>query len=342
MKQIPASLVRQILLLLLIAFIFGVLFWNLQFFLPALLGAYTLYILLRGPLFLLTERWKWNKKAAIAALMVVSFIVLLLPMFWLFGMLEDHVADLLNNSDKLLVNAEHVIQKLEEKYGVELLTPDNTKSLTDWGVRGAQGFLSATLNGLGIAISTYFILFFMLAEGKKMEQAFLDSLPLRDENVNYVQKHLHEMVWSNALGIPLMGVVQGFTGLLIYWLAGVESPWLWFAITFVSGMMPVFGVALAYIPLSLILLANGEDGKALLIFLYGVLILGSVDNIARMWVLKKIGHTHPLITLFGVIVGLKLFGFIGFIFGPILISMFILLVRIYHKEFSPQTTAGET
>ncbi|MBK8428252.1 MAG: AI-2E family transporter [Lewinellaceae bacterium] len=109
---------------------------------------------------------------------------------------------------------------------------------------------------------------------------------------------------------------------------------MWFAITFVSGMMPVFGVALAYIPLSLILLANGEDGKALLIFLYGVLILGSVDNIARMWVLKKIGHTHPLITLFGVIVGLKLFGFIGFIFGPILISMFILLVRIYHKEFS--------
>lgn len=342
MKQIPASLVRQILLLLLIAFIFGVLFWNLQFFLPALLGAYTLYILLRGPLFLLTERWKWNKKLAIAALMVVSFIVLLLPMFWLFGMLEEHVADLLNNSDKLLVNAEHVIQKLEEKYGVELLTPDNTKSLTDWGVRGAQGFLSATLNGLGIAIATYFILFFMLAEGKKMEQAFLDSLPLRDENVNYVQKHLHEMVWSNALGIPLMGVVQGFTGLLIYWLAGIENPWVWFAVTFVSGMMPVLGVMLAYVPLSMILLANGDDGKALLIFLYGLIILGSVDNIARMWVLKKIGHTHPLITLFGVIVGLKLFGFIGFIFGPILISMFILLVRIYHKEFSPQTTAGGT
>lgn len=340
MKQIPGSIIRQILLLLLIAILFGVLFWNLLFFLPALLGAYTLYILLRGPLFLLTERWKWNEKAAIAVLMVLSFVVLLLPMFWLFGMLEEHVVALLNNSDKLLLNAEHVIQTLETKYGVELLTPDNTKSLTDLGVRGAQGFLSATLNGVGIAIATYFILYFMLAEGKKMEQAFLDGLPLRDENVKYVQKHLHEMVWSNALGIPLMGVVQGLTGLLIYWLAGVENPWVWFAITFVSGMMPVLGVMLAYVPLSMILLANGDDGKALLIFLYGLIILGSVDNIARMWVLKKIGHTHPLITLFGVIVGLKLFGFIGFIFGPILISMFILLFRIYHKEFGPQTTTG--
>ncbi|MCC6282938.1 MAG: AI-2E family transporter [Saprospiraceae bacterium] len=342
MKQIPGSQVRQILLLLLIAALFGVLFWNLLFFLPAVLGAYTLYILLRKPLFLLTERWKWNKKAAIALLMVVSFIVLLLPMFWLFGMLEEHVVALLSNSDNLLQNAEHIIQTLETKYGVELLTPDNTKSLTDWGVRSAQGFLSATFNGLGIAIATYFILWFMLAEGKEMEQAFLSSLPLRDENVQYVQKHLHEMVWSNALGIPLMGVVQGFTGLLMYWLAGVDNPWLWFAITFVSGMMPVLGVMLAYIPLSLILLANGEEGKALLIFLYGVIILGSVDNIARMWVLKKIGHTHPLITLFGVILGLKLFGFIGFIFGPILISMLILLFRIYHKEFGASDTRHES
>ncbi len=334
MKHIPVSYIRQTSLLLLIAVIFGVIFWNLLFFIPAVLGAYTLYILLRGPLLSLTERWKWNKKLAIAVLMIVSFVMLLLPMFWLFGMLQEHLVALLNNSDKLLQNAEHMIQTLENKYGVELLTPDNTKSLTDWGVSGAQGFVSATFNGLGIAIATYFILWFMLDEGQKMEQAFMNGLPLREENVKFVQKHLHEMVWSNALGIPLMGVVQGFAGLLVYWLAGVENPWLWFAITFVSGMMPVVGVTLAYIPLSLILLANGEDGKALFIFLYGVLVLGSVDNIARMWVLKKIGHTHPLITLFGVIVGLKLFGFIGFIFGPILISMFILLFRIYNKEFS--------
>ena len=74
--------------------------------------------------------------------------------------------------------------------------------------------------------------------------------------------------------------------------------------------------------------------KALLIFLYGFLVVGSVDNIARMWLLKKIGRTHPLITLFGGIVGLKLVGFIGFIFGPIMISLAILLLKIYHKEFN--------
>lgn len=341
MKQIPVTYIRQILLLTMITVIFGVLFWNLMFFIPAFLGAYTLYILLRRPLFLLTDRWKWPRKLSIAILILLSFVLFLLPLFWMLGMLEEHVVALLNNSDQLFENAASMIQNLETRYGVSLLNPGNIKSLTDWGVKAAQGILSATVNGLGLVIAMYFILWFMLAEGKKMEDAFLDALPLRTDNVKYVQKHLHEMVWANALGIPLMGVVQGFAALLIYWLAGVENPWFWFAITFVAGMMPVIGVAIAYIPLSLILLSQGMEGKALLIFLYGALVVGSVDNIARMWVLKKLGNTHPLITLFGVIAGLKLFGFIGFIFGPILISMVILLFRIYQKEFGASATLQE-
>ncbi len=333
MYKIPAPYIRQVFLLLIIVLIFGVLFWNLQFFIPAVLGAYTLYILTRNPLFFLTDRRKWNKTISIIVLMVLSFLVILLPMFWVFKMLEGHVINLLNNSDNLFANAQRVVLSIENKYGVELMTPENVRSLTGRGVGLAQNILNATLNGVALVITAYFILWFMLREGKEMEQAFLESLPLRDENVHYVRRHLHEMVWSNALGIPLMGVVQAIAGLLIYWLAGIENVWLWFAVTFVAGMMPVVGVALAYVPLSLILLAQGMESKALLIFLYGLIVMGSVDNIARMWVLKKIGNTHPLITLFGVIVGLKLFGFIGFIFGPILISMAILLFRIYQKEF---------
>jgi predicted PurR-regulated permease PerM len=249
-------------------------------------------------------------------------------------MLEKRLLSLLTNSDELLQHAGDLIRNLETRFGIELLTNDNIQGLTGWGVREAQSIVSATIDGLGILLAAYFILWFMLTESEKMERSFFSWLPLKDENVEYVRKQLNDMVWSNALGIPLMGVVQGFVALIVYWLAGVKDPWLWFAVTFVSGMLPVIGVALAYVPLSLILLANGEEWKALLIFLYGFIVVGSVDNLARMWLLKKIGHVHPLITLFGVIAGLKLFGFIGFIFGPILIAMFILLLQIYHKEFN--------
>lgn len=338
MTQISATPIRQMFLILLIAAIFAVLSWNLYFFVPALLGAYTLYVLLRGPLFFLTDRWKWRAKVAVAVLLLLSFLAILLPFNWLFMMLQGRIISLFQNSDNLLQNAEQVIKALEIKYHISLLTPGNIKSLSDWTVGAVQGVVGATMSGLGLLLATYFILWFMLTEGKKMEQSFFDWMPLRHENVAYVRKHLNDLVWGNALGIPLMGVVQGFAGLLMYWLAGIQDPWVWFAVTFVAGMMPVVGVALAYVPLSLILLAQGAEGKALLIFLYGLIVLGSVDNIARMWLMKKISHTHPLITLFGVVVGLQLFGFIGFVFGPILISLFILLLRIYHKEFAQQAT----
>jgi predicted PurR-regulated permease PerM len=333
MSQISAAYIRQILLILLIAGIFGVLFWNLHFFVPALLGSYTLYVLLKTPLKWLTERWKWPNKLAAAVLLLISFVVVLLPFNWLFMVLQSRVVDLFKNSDQLRQNAEKVIKAIEVKYEISLLTPDNMASLSNWTVSAAQGVVGATVNSLGLLFAAYVILWFMLTEGKKMEQSFFEWLPLRHENVTFVRKQLNDMVWGNAIGIPLMGLVQSLAGLLIYWLAGVPDPWMWFAITFVSGMMPIVGVSLAFVPLSILMLSQGEEGKALLILLYGFFVMGSVDNFARMWLMEKIIQTHPLITLFGVVVGLQLFGFIGFVFGPILISLFVLLLHIYHKEF---------
>ncbi len=66
---------------------------------------------------------------------------------------------------------------------------------------------------------------------------------------------------------------------------------------------------------------------------YGFGIIGTVDNIFRFVLQKKLGDVHPLITVFGVIIGINIFGFVGLIFGPIFISMFILLVKIYMNEF---------
>lgn len=333
MNQISAAQIRQVLLILLIAGLFGVIFWNLHFFVPALLGSYTLYVLLKTPMEFLTGRWKWRINLAVAVLLLLSFMIVFLLFNGLYFLLEERILSLLQNSENLRYNAETMVKNLEVKYSVSLLTPDNMNHLSEWLAKSAQGLVGATVNGLGLLLATFFILWFMLTEGRKMEQSFFEWMPLRHENVTYVRRQLNDMVWGNAIGIPLMGLVQALAGLLIYWLADVPDIWMWFAITFISGMMPVLGVALAFVPLSLIFLSHGEDGKALLIFLYGFFVMGSVDNLARMWLLKKISHTHPLITLFGVVVGLQLFGFIGFVFGPILISLFILLLRIYHKEF---------
>ncbi|HWJ92973.1 MAG TPA: hypothetical protein VNR87_17790, partial [Flavisolibacter sp.] len=81
------------------------------------------------------------------------------------------------------------------------------------------------------------------------------------------------------------------------------------------------------------LFAQGETGKGIAMAIWGFGFIGLVDNLFRFMLNRKLGNIHPLITIFGVIIGVQLFGFIGLIFGPLLISMFILLLRIYSSEF---------
>ncbi|HXB45848.1 MAG TPA: hypothetical protein VNV85_17395, partial [Puia sp.] len=85
---------------------------------------------------------------------------------------------------------------------------------------------------------------------------------------------------------------------------------------------------------AILFFANGMNIKAVIMLAYGFGVISTVDSVFRFWLQKKIGDVHPLITGFGVIIGLNLFGFIGLVFGPILISLFLLLIKIYANEFS--------
>ena len=79
--------------------------------------------------------------------------------------------------------------------------------------------------------------------------------------------------------------------------------------------------------------AAGQETQAWVVLIFGIAVLGTVDNLVRLYIQNKWGDAHPLITIFGVIIGVNIFGFIGLVFGPILISLFILLVKIYMREF---------
>ncbi|TDH18330.1 AI-2E family transporter [Segetibacter sp. 3557_3] len=166
-------------------------------------------------------------------------------------------------------------------------------------------------------------------------------MPLKQHNVDLVAHEMRTLVISNALGVPLVALLQGLVALASYVLLGVPDVWFWFLFTCVASMLPFVGAALAYVPLSLVLFSQGENWKGIVLLVYGIAIIGSVDNIFRFVLQKKLGNIHPLITVFGVIIGINLFGFIGLVFGPIFISMFILLVKIYMNEFVKVSTPSE-
>ncbi|HET9824218.1 MAG TPA: AI-2E family transporter, partial [Chitinophagaceae bacterium] len=176
-------------------------------------------------------------------------------------------------------------------------------------------------------------LYFMLIYSRAMEDKLYEYIPLKDSNVDLIAKDIDTTVRASAIGIPLIALIQGVVGLIGYLLIGVQDPFLWFAITCITAMLPVVGAALAYVPLAIIFFAQGKNLQGLIMLIYGFGVIGLVDNLFRFILNKKLGNIHPLVTVFGVIAGISMFGFIGLIFGPMLLSLFIVLLKVYSNEF---------
>lgn len=333
MNSIPNNLIRQILLLATVIIIGVVLFYELKTFLPAFLGAYTLYVLLRGTLLKLQTK-RWNKQLSVILLMVGSFVVILLPIYLVINMVSDKVGFAISHSSEILSTIENYIKTLEQKYDFAILNSDTFQKLTQLGTENASKILNATFNTITTIVMMYFILYFMLINSIGIEMKLRYWMPLKRENVEWIGRELNMLVYSNAVGIPLIAIGQAAVALIGYLILGVKEPFFWFAVTCVAGMLPIVGAAIVYVPLGLVFFANGMPGKGVIMLLYGFLIIGTVDNVFRFWLQKKLGDVHPLITVFGVIIGINMFGFIGLIFGPILISIFLLLAKIYLNEFS--------
>ncbi|MGN6420085.1 MAG: AI-2E family transporter [Pseudobacter sp.] len=334
MNYLSNNIVRQVLILMVILLIGVVLFVNLQFFLPSFLGAYTFYVLLRKWMFLLTDKYKWKKSLAALVLMLTSFLVILLPILLLVNMMASKVAWSIEHSNEILTSIEKYVNQYEARFKIEIITDENIRKLTTYSAEMLPKILNATFNTVFTVVMLYFVLYFMLVEGRKMESRFYDWVPLKDENVIRIRKEMNGMVFSNAVGIPLIALIQGLVALLGFVLLGVQEPMFWFVIVCITAMLPVVGAALAYVPLALIFFAEDAPVRGVIMLVYGFGVIGLVDNFARFWLQRKMGDVHPLITAFGVIIGIPIFGFIGLIFGPILISLFLLMIRVYASEFN--------
>jgi predicted PurR-regulated permease PerM len=330
---IDQNRLRQFFFLAIIILLAGLLFLKLKNFIPALLGAVTLYIIMRHGMVYLTKKRKWKTGWAAWFLMFLSMLVILLPFGLLVNMLSFKVTFAINHSDQFMNALRKLAQDLESRYDIELLNDETINKLGTLIADTLPKILSATFSTLATILFMYVFLYFMLVNGMKMEKSIYEHIPLRDENVNRLGDEVRNMVISNAIGIPVIAILQGIVGLIGYYIIGVQEPWFWFVVTCITAMIPIVGAALAYVPLAIIFFANNQTWQGVAMLVYGFGIIGTVDNVFRLLLQKKIGNVHPLITIFGVIIGLDLFGFIGLIFGPLLISLFILLLKIYTSEF---------
>ena len=329
------SKLKQSLFLIALFVLGGFLFYLLSGFLSAFLGSVVFYVLLCKPYFYLTEtaKKKWGKSLAASALMLASFLVMVLPVLLVSMMLSGKVSYLITHYEDILRIAQEWSNKAKIYLGIDLLSQDTVSKLTSLAADVAPGFLSATLSAVADVFVLYFVLYFMLANAREFENYVRKNFPFNDENDALLLTELKSQTIANAIGIPVLAVLQAITAFIGYLIFGVDEAFFWAVITGIMSVIPVVGTTIVWIPLAIFLYVAGSEWQGIALMIYGAAIITNVDNVFRFVVQKKLGDTHPLITFFGVIIGLPLFGFVGIIFGPLLISYSILLLKIYRNEY---------
>ena len=333
MKSISPQIIRQIFVLLLILLMGSLIFKEMAPYLSGVLGAVTIYVLLRGWMKKLVLKKGWNPNVAAGLLMLLSFIGILLPVSGIVLMLGNKIGNAVQNSEEVIRALKEQLGEWETRLGYDLTSQIDTTAISSWISTQLQSFAGGTFN-MFIAIGLmYFMLYYMLTNRKELKESLFDYIPIGDNNLKEIGDEANAKVRANAIGIPLVALAQGIVALIGFLIFGVEDPFFWFVITTIGSMIPFIGTLVGIVPVFILSLSSGDTFQAWGVLLYGFIVVGATDNIFRMYALKKLDNVHPLITFIGVVVGVPLFGFIGLIFGPLLISLFLIVVRIYRKEY---------
>lgn len=309
------------------------LFLKMTPFMGGILGACTIYIMVRDQMLYLTQKKKIRKSVTAIILLIEAILCFLVPLslaVWLLiSKLQTVNVDTATFVDTITNLADWIRRKTE----YDLLSKENISSIASI-LPGIGQFLMGGISSFAVNLFVLvFVLYFMLIGGTKMEQYIYELLPFSDSNKKHVMNEINMIVRANAIGIPLLAIIQGAIATLGYYLFDAPSALLFGFLTCFATVIPIVGTTLVWFPLAAYMAISGDWPHAIGLLLYCGLIVTNIDNLIRFILQKKMADTHPLITIFGVVIGLSLFGFMGVIFGPLLISIFILCVNIFKEQY---------
>ena len=309
------------------------LFLKMTPFMGGILGACTIYIMVRDQMLYLTQKKKIRKSVTAIILLIEAILCFLVPLSLAVWLLISKLQTVNVDTATFVDTITNLPDWIRRKTEYDLLSKENISSIASILPSIGQ-FLMGGISSFAVNLFVLvFVLYFMLIGGTKMEQYIYELLPFSDSNKKHVMNEINMIVRANAIGIPLLAIIQGAIATLGYYLFDAPSALLFGFLTCFATVIPIVGTTLVWFPLAAYMAISGDWPHAIGLLLYCGLIVTNIDNLIRFILQKKMADTHPLITIFGVVIGLSLFGFMGVIFGPLLISIFILCVNIFKEQY---------
>lgn len=347
MNQTPTN-ERRALLVLLLAL--GICFVYLirPVFLAVSLAS-ILAILLHPTYQFILKKFKNRRYAASFVTTTLAFLVLVLPLSFIIMLIINEVFQFLSTMNVRAVLSGVVsqefyqayiqppLQNIEHKLNIHVDLASLLNQLGREVARYIYDFSPQVLAGTASIIFSFFImhvtLFFLFIEGKTVLKIIMDLSPLKAQHEKRLSGEFKNMIHATVYGYLVTAFVQAILAGVGFGLAGVPAPLVFATLTFFMSLVPIVGATSVWLPMALWYFLTGDWQMGLFIALYGALLISGVDNIIKPLIMKGKAKIHILLIFFSLLGGIRVFGPVGILFGPVLVALFVACIRIYREDF---------
>ncbi len=299
-------------------------------FSTGLIGAPVLYVVMAP-----VHRWltRWLRPRVAAGVVVVLGILLVLgPGLSVVGLIASEAQDmatgvirspLLAKISRIRVGPYQVGAQLEQ-IGSQVVSFIGASAL---GLIG-----TATRAGIQLTIA-FFGLFYLLVAPEATWRSVRPFIPFSAASAEILRRRFGDVTVSTLVGTGVTAGVQGLAVGAAFWVVGLANPLFWGVVTVIFAILPVVGSGLVWGPGVAALAMDGRYGVAIGLAIWGIVVVGNVDNVIRPIVFRRWAQIHPFVTVIGAFMGLRYFGLLGLLIGPLAISYFFELIRMYRVEY---------
>jgi predicted PurR-regulated permease PerM len=307
--------------------------YTLQVIFLGILGSVILYTLLKPLYMWMSEKHGLGRSLSALLIIVLSFLIIVLPFFALILMIVNKVGYYRNNPELMHEIVDKFLAMTNSKMNHEELVGKVMAYAETWVLGTFKSFINTALDTLLQVAVMYFLLFFMLKNHSRFEAVLLQYMPFSEKNSKIFAVELKNVTFSNVLGQGLCCLSQGVFLTIGFLIFGIGDAFFWGTVTVFLSFLPIIGPQLVFVPASLIAFSYGNTYVGAGILIWGFVVVTNIDNFVRFMISQKIADTHPLVTVIGVVIGLPVFGIIGLVIGPLLLSYFMLLVKMYETTY---------
>lgn len=316
----------------------GIIYMLKQYITPILSAIVLSFLLYPAYLYLL----KKNNNSLLSSLIIFLgiFLIIIIPISIISNVTLKHI-NAIDFSEDALVNYENSLYELT---GKKIIISEGLVNLQENLKSDLKNTLpklmSYTSNFFLSLFIMFFIMFYMFTEKDIFIKNFISILPFSEKNSTYLLDESGKVVRAVFIGQVLTALIQGALGMFAFIIVGANNVIFWGIIMVFLSIIPTIGAFLVWVPVGLIMIFNGNLWGGIFILLWGAVVVSQIDNFIRPKLVNKFADIHPIETFLGIFMGIATFGFIGIIIGPLIMSLFSTLIKVFRQEYTSKEIKG--